>query len=218
MFSNNSSAQVVGSAAGATLAYVIGTLASADLVAKAVAKKSSTDAIDLRSSGSGNPGATNAAMVLGKKAGALVLFADIAKGALASGVGRSLGGPLGASAASTAAVIGHCYPRLVRGPESTGGKGVATSVGQVLGTFPAYFPIDFAVAGGTVAVPSLKQRAFVANSVASAVWIASSVLWWRKGWSTGWDDAAHWSLPVGATLSSAVIASKFLAAQDEPDN
>ncbi len=217
MLLNKVSQQLGSSAAGAILGYVIGTLPSADLVAKAVAKKKSEAVVDLRASGSGNPGATNAAMVLGKKWGAMVLVADIAKGAGASAIGRQLAGPIGASAASTAAVVGHCYPRLVRGADSTGGKGVATSVGQVLGTFPAYFPIDFLVAGGTVAVPSLKQRAFVANSVASAVWIASSAIWWRKGWSTGWDDSAHWSLPVGATVSSAVIASKFLAAQDEAE-
>ncbi len=194
-----------------TIGYLLGTVPSADLAAKAAEREQT---IDLRESGTGNPGATNAAEVLGKKWGAAVLGADIAKAGLASVLGRRLAGPVGATAASTAAVIGHCYPIWNGGK---GGKGVAASIGQVLGTFPAYFPLDVGVAVATAALPTLKERAFVANSTASAVWVASALVWWKKQWPTGWDDSAHGSLPIGAAVSSLCIASKFLANPIERD-
>ncbi|MCQ3808613.1 MAG: glycerol-3-phosphate acyltransferase [Acidimicrobiia bacterium] len=65
---------------------------------------------------------------------------------------RALAGPAGTNLASTAAVGGHCIPLGL-----TGGKGVATSIGQVIGTFPIYLPLDAAVALATSALP-LKPR------------------------------------------------------------
>ncbi len=202
--------------ATALVGYFIGTIPSADIATRMAAQKGNdVKAIDLRETGTGNPGASNAGQVLGAKWGAGVLLADIAKGAAASLIGRRAAGQLGATIAATASVIGHCYPVWNGGK---GGKGVAPSIGQVLGTFPVYFPIDFAVAAATVAVPSLKDKAFVANSVASLAWVASSTLWWKKGWSTGWDDNADASLPIGAMISSAVIASKFVLNPIKRDN
>lgn len=193
----------------ATCGYLLGMVPSADIAAKLAARLEGKDhSIDLRDAGTGNPGATNAGHVLGTKWGAGVLVVDIAKGALASLAGRRFAGSAGATIGATASVVGHCYPAWNR---AGGGKGVAPSIGQVLGTFPVYFPLDFAVAAATVAVPTFKEKAFVANSVASVVWVASSTLWWKKGWSTGWDPTAPAALPIGAAVSSAVIASKFLS-------
>ena len=173
--------------------YLAGTLPSADLAARAAGGG------DLRRRGSGNPGAANAATVLGARWGAAVLVADIAKGAGATLVGRGLAGAVGADLAGTAAVAGHCYPL---GSGRRGGKGVATSVGQVLGTFPAYFPVDCAVAAATVAIPGWKGRAFAANTVASLCWVAGSAWRWRTG-------RAPASLPVAAAVSSGLIFSRF---------
>lgn len=194
----------------ATIGYLLGTTPSADIAGRLA----TPETIDLREAGTGNPGAANAAHVLGKKWGAAVLATDVAKAVAASSVGRTLAGQVGANAAATAAVIGHCYPVWSSG---TGGKGVAASIGQVIGTFPVYLPLDIAVAVGTAATPSLKERAFVANSVASAVWVTSSYVFWKKGWRTGWDSQAHASLPIGAAVSSVCIASKFLANPIERD-
>ncbi len=193
--------------------YLLGTAPFADLAARfAGTGTDSPEAIDLRETGSGNPGAANAADVLGKRWGAAVLIADVAKAVLAGAAGRSLGGQTGANVAATAAVIGHCYPVWSGGK---GGKGVAASIGQVIATFPTYLPLDIAVAVGTAAVPPLKERAFVANSVASTVWVASSYLAWKKGWPTGWDTHANQSLPLGAAISSVCIASKFVTNPSE---
>ncbi|MEZ5209472.1 MAG: glycerol-3-phosphate acyltransferase, partial [Acidimicrobiales bacterium] len=135
--------------------YLLGTTPVADLVARRL----SGGAVDLRRSGSGNPGTANAAQVLGARAGALVLAGDVAKGAAACAVGAVVAGPVGAHVAGTASVVGHCYPVWTG---FRGGKGVAASVGQCLATFPAYFPIDAAVAVATAAVPGWRRRAFAA--------------------------------------------------------
>lgn len=181
--------------------YLLGTIPSADLVARAFA------GADPRSSGSGNPGAANVASVIGPAAGLLVLAADISKGAAAGRIGGRLAGSIGADVASTAAVIGHCYPVWTG---FRGGKGVATSVGQVLATLPAYFPIDVAVAIATSALPWWKQRAFAATMTASVAWVLGAVLWWRRQLPNAWGPTPGPSLPLAALASSAVICRRFL--------
>ena len=125
--------------------YVVGTVSSADVVARLAA-----GGVDLRDVGTGNPGAANAAAVLGKKVGAAIMIGDVAKGVVAGRLGRRIAGPDGTHVAASAAVVGHCFP-VWNG--FRGGKGVATSIGQVLVAFPAYFPIDAGVAVATAALP-----------------------------------------------------------------
>jgi len=185
--------------------YALGNVPSADLAASLAGPPSNGDGT-LRDIGSGNPGALNVGKELGKGWGAGVLVADIAKGWAAAVVGRKLGGPTCANIASAAAVVGHCYPATGK----TGGKGVSTSIGQVLGTFPYYLPLDAAVALGTAALPRWTQRTWAGTAVASGVWVASSTLAWRRGWSTGTDHPAPGALPLAALFSSAVIARRFL--------
>lgn len=184
--------------------YLLGTTPSADVAARLAGGH------DLRSSGSGNPGAVNAAKVLGARYGLAVLAVDIGKGASAGVLGRRLAGSAGAHVGSTAAVVGHCYPVWTR---FRGGKGVATGVGQVLATFPAYVPIDLAVAVATSVSRPWRERAFAATAGACGVWVASALLWWRRGWSAGWGQQATGWLPLGAAVSSAVIIGRFVAAR-----
>jgi glycerol-3-phosphate acyltransferase PlsY len=195
-------ARVSGAAA---LGYLLGTFPTADLVARRV----SGGTVDLRTVGSGNPGGANAHKMLGRRAGYTVMAGDIAKGTLGSVAGRLVAGSAGAHAAGTAAVIGHCLPVWNGG---RGGKGVATTVGQCLATFPAYFPIDLAVAAATASNPRLKHRAFTATMVASACWIGGSVLWWRRGWRNLWGPRPDAGLPLSAAISSGMVAYKFIAA------
>ncbi|MFT4658613.1 MAG: glycerol-3-phosphate acyltransferase PlsY [Candidatus Aldehydirespiratoraceae bacterium] len=188
---------------GIGVAYALGTISTADIVAKMMS------AGDLRSQGSGNPGAANAMKVLGTKAGLAVMAGDISKGVAACAVGGVLAGPTGAHLAGTASVAGHCYP-VWNGLK--GGKGVATSVGQCFATFPAYFPIDVGVAAATAAVPAWKQRAFAATLASSACWVVGGFVWWMKGWRNLWGPKPTIMLPVSALLSSAIIAERFIAA------
>ena len=106
-------------------------------------------------------------------------------------------------------MFGHCYPVWTG---FRGGKGVAASVGQCLATFPAYFPVDAAVAVITVAMPRWKQRAFAATIASSVCWVLGGVLWWRRGWFNLWGPRPSAALPIASALSSAVIARRFIVA------
>jgi glycerol-3-phosphate acyltransferase PlsY len=94
-----------------------------------------------------------------------------------------------------------------------GGKGVAASVGQCLATFPAYFPIDLAVAAATASSSRWRQRAFAATAVSSACWVLGALVWWRRGWPNLWGPRPSAALPVAAAASSAVIVRRFAAAR-----
>lgn len=107
-------------------AYLLGTFPSAPLVARAGGH-------DVLREGSGNPGASNVARLMGWRAGLLVLAADFAKGAVAAGVGLAVGGRPGAYVLGTAAVLGHVLPATRR---FKGGKGVATAGGMLVVLFP----------------------------------------------------------------------------------
>lgn len=187
------------------LGYITGTVPSADLVSRLAGGAGA----DLRSKGTGNPGAANAFGLLGKGWGYSILAADIAKGAAACVAGRRLAGDLGAHAAGTAAVVGHCFP-LWKGFKG-GGKGVAVSVGQCLATFPVYVPVDLAVAGATVA-GRWRSRTFTTTVVASSVWVGAGALWWLRGWPNAWGPSPSPALPAANAVTTAVILSRFLAA------
>ncbi|HEY3936397.1 MAG TPA: glycerol-3-phosphate 1-O-acyltransferase PlsY [Bryobacteraceae bacterium] len=83
---------------------------------------------DIRTMGSGNIGATNVHRTAGKKAGLIVLFLDILKGFLAVWIASLLthGNVLALALAAAAAMLGHCYPLLLR---FKGGKAVACFIG-----------------------------------------------------------------------------------------
>lgn len=96
--------------------------------------------IDLRAHGSGNIGATNTLRVLGTGMGVAVLLLDVCKGLLPLLVARRLegGATAGASAwtvvgAGLAAILGHTFSPFLR---FKGGKGVATSLGVLIGLSP----------------------------------------------------------------------------------
>lgn len=194
-------------AGAGVIGYLCGTFPTADLVGRRAG-------VDLRAEGTGNPGTANAAGVLGTKAAGFVLVGDVGKGAIACAGGALLGGGAGAHVAGTASVVGHCYPVW---SGFRGGKGVATSIGQCLGTFPAYFPVDFLVGGATAALPWWRRRAFGATMVSSIAWVVGGIVWWRKGWWNGWGPRPNAALPLASALSSLVIAQRFLAADRSAD-
>lgn len=179
--------------------YLLGTFPSSDLAANVAA-----DGHDLRTEGSGNPGAANAAQVLGRRWGLAVLASDMAKGALAGVVGRRLAGDNGAYLAATTAIAGHVVPVWSGG---RGGKGVATSAGATLAVFPVYFPVDLAV---TVAGALRYRRAETATRLACAVWVATAVASWRLGWPNGWGPDPGPGLPLFATFGSALVLAAFV--------
>ena len=99
---------------------------------------------DLRKIGSGNIGATNTARTLGKKWGILCFFLDVLKSLIpmvlvpTMGVVDAAAGPGELTLwllVGCAAVLGHVFPVYLK---FKGGKGVATSLGLVLGLWPYY--------------------------------------------------------------------------------
>jgi acyl phosphate:glycerol-3-phosphate acyltransferase len=112
----------------AVVAYLLGSIPCGVVVARL------GGGVDLRRVGSGNIGATNVLRAVGKGAAALTLIGDIGKGVLSVGLGRLYGAGAEALAIiAVAAVLGHLLP-LFTGFK--GGKGVATTLGVVLGTMP----------------------------------------------------------------------------------
>ena len=107
-------------------AFVVGAVNPATILARVLGK-------DLRLSGSGNPGATNAGRVLGVRWGVVVGLFDVLKGLVPVLVAGHLVGPMTALAVGLAVVLGHIWSPFLRGQ---GGKGVATSLGAILAVQP----------------------------------------------------------------------------------
>lgn len=196
-------------AAAGAIGYAIGSFPTADIVARLVAGNG-RHAVDLRESGTRNPGARNAAKMLGAKWGALVLAGDLAKGAVASFAGRRVAGDSGAYAAGTGAVFGHCLPAW---SGFRGGKGVATSAGTTVVCFPVYMPIDALLAASTLALS--RGSANAATYVASAAFTCASLFWWKTKRGNLWGPRPSGWLPLYAAATSVVIAYKFLITPEE---
>ncbi len=192
--------------------YLLGTFPSADVASTVV----TGGAVDLRRAGSGNPGGVNAQRLLGRRAGRAVKAADVGKGAVACAWGRWLAGDLGAHVAGVVAVAGHCYPVWSR---FRGGKGVATSFGQCVVTFPAYAPIDVALAIAVARLPGLRRPALASVSVSSAAWLLASVLWWKRELPNFWGPRPTAALPLANAATVLVIATRavVLLLRREPD-
>jgi len=196
---------LITSAAG----YLLGSFPTSDVVSRVVARRNGGNHVDLRSTGTQNPGALNAAKMLGARWGLLVLAGDVAKGVLAAIAGRRIAGPNGAYAAGTTAVIGHCAPPW---NGFRGGKGVATSAGTSLVLFPLYAPVDVGLAAGVLALS--RGRAEWATFTASACFVATATYWWARRKGNAWGPEATAGLPIYAAITSAVIAYRFLQAPE----
>lgn len=160
--------------------------------------------VDIRRHGSKNIGATNVARVLGWKPGLLCFALDVLKGFAPTFIaGRITGAssmfPLEARAmwlwlaVMAAAVLGHMFSPWVA---FKGGKGVATSLGAMLGVFPH------------LAVPALG---------ALAVWIATVGLTRYVGLASCAAAAALpglvwlWGFIAGRTVDAARLAAASAA-------
>ncbi|MEY3844126.1 MAG: acyl-phosphate glycerol 3-phosphate acyltransferase [Bacteroidota bacterium] len=118
------------------LGYLIGSIPTAVWVGKAF------HGMDIREHGSKNAGATNTFRVLGKRSGWFVLIVDVSKGILAACLPHFFSYMLEGYkdeflilqlCGSFSAVFGHVFPLFAH---FRGGKGVATSLGIVIGINP----------------------------------------------------------------------------------
>ncbi len=106
------------------VAYLLGSISFAVLIVRMRTGR------DIRSEGSGNAGATNVARAHGKALGVAVGLLDLAKGAAAVLLMRTVtADPRYTAAAGLAAIVGHIFPIFYG---FRGGKGVATAIGAFL--------------------------------------------------------------------------------------
>lgn len=150
----------VGLAAALAASYLVGSIPTAYLLVKWLT------GADVRTLGSGNVGATNAARAAGGRVGVLVFAIDVAKGLLVvQGIALWLVPSLTPAArldCGVLAVIGHAFPVWLK---FRGGKGVATTIGVLWGALPAAAAVCVAV---WVAVFALTRYVSVASLAAAA--------------------------------------------------
>ncbi|SCH14880.1 MULTISPECIES: glycerol-3-phosphate 1-O-acyltransferase PlsY [unclassified Romboutsia] len=115
------------------IAYLLGNISTSTIIARKMFN------VDIRTQGSGNPGSTNVLRTLGKKAGAMTFAGDLLKGLVAVLIARVIARFTGcdevtsAYLAVVAVVAGHNWPVFLK---FKGGKGVATSLGAMIGMNP----------------------------------------------------------------------------------
>ena len=146
-------------------AYLAGSISSAILVCKIRGLP------DPRTSGSGNPGATNVLRIGGVSSAVLVLFFDMLKGAAPSYLGYKMGldaASLGFIAVS--ACLGHILPIFFG---FKGGKGVATALGVFLAINP-FIALSLALTWLSIAIIfRFSSLAAIISSVSAPLWA-----WW----------------------------------------
>lgn len=113
------------------LGYLLGTISPAALIA---AKKQ----INLRQIGTGNLGATNTMLSVGKKYGVFVMLCDILKAYISVKIAKLMAPKMMIVwfLAGCCAVLGHIFPFYMN---FKGGKGVAAFAGMVLALRPIHF-------------------------------------------------------------------------------
>ena len=150
------------------IAYLLGAIPFGYILVKL------TTGGDIRSSGSGNIGATNVLRTAGNVAGVLTLVLDISKGYAAVWLASRLteGAPLWTSAAALAVMAGHAFPVFLK---FKGGKAVASWLGAFLCLTPLPLAATLVLFVATVAVTRYVSLGSViaAGMLPLAVWLIS---------------------------------------------
>ena len=181
------------------VSYLLGSIPSGLLISK-------SQGIDIREHGSKNIGATNVWRTMGKKWGLLAFLCDTFKGWLAVSVGIWIAArwgydvPLARAkvgighlapdyAGITAAlgcILGHNFPVWLR---FKGGKGVATSLGVIIGMMPLVSIIIFAVWG---LVLKLTRYVSLASLIAALSLPITVIALMFVGPAQGWAAVHGW--------------------------
>ncbi len=145
-------------------AYLAGSVSTAVIVSKSMGLP------DPRSSGSGNPGATNVLRLGGKKAAVATLLGDVLKGLLPVLVARLIGlDQTGVALVGLAAFLGHIFPVFFG---FRGGKGVATALGVLIALSPAAAGIAALTWLATAALFRISSLAALVTAVLAPVYLA----------------------------------------------
>ena len=179
---------VVWALAAAVVGYLLGSLSSAVLVARAFG-------VDLYAVGSGNPGATNVGRALGPRWAVFVGVMDVLKGLVPALVFGWLAGEIAGEVAGFFAVLGHVTSPFLHG---RGGKGVATALGAILGvqawlTLPTLLGFALGV---------VVWRRVGLGAVLGAVFLAVAGV---VGWATGFMDTGGGDAVFAVALAALVL-------------
>jgi len=179
------------------LGYLIGSVPTADLLGR-------RRGVDLRSRGTGNPGAANALRVGGRGLAAAVLGLDLLKGACAALLGATITGNGTAVAAGLAAIAGQIHNPWFG---FRGGKGLGVTGGTLAVLWPPGLLVTLPVLGAVS--PALGSA--LGSLVGLATMGGAAVVWARRDWAMAWgiapDDLLVW-YAIGVIV---LTAPKFLA-------
>lgn len=179
---------VLAAAAG----YLIGSIPTAGWIGRIVG-------IELRSQGSGNPGANNARRLGGTRVAAAILLVEIGKGVAAVFAGISVAGSAGGAAAGLAALAGNIYNVWYR---FEGGQGLGISAGILLAAWPLFLPIAVGVIAGVTAVTRRTAKAALAAMVVLVIGaMASFTLGYPSGWGIGDPESGLLALGMVALIT-----------------
>ena len=149
--------------------YLLGSLPFGLWIAKRV------KGVDIRTVGSGNIGATNVGRICGPKAGAAAISLDVLKGLVPPLAGASLRlDSRWQVAAAMLAIIGHNYSIWLG---FKGGKGIATSLGAMVGTVIRVVP----PVGGLFLLELITLRYVSLGSILGAVALPFAIVWLYPG-------------------------------------
>jgi glycerol-3-phosphate acyltransferase PlsY len=167
----------------ALVGYLVGAINPATIIARIFR-------VDLRSSGSGNPGATNVGRVLGPRWGIVVGVLDVLKGFVPAFAFGALVGQTTGEVAGLAAVLGHITSPYLKG---RGGKGVATTLGAILGVQPVLaIPVLMAFGVGV----AVFHRVGLGAVLGAIVLFVCGVI----GYWTGWTDVTDMWFAVALSV------------------
>lgn len=189
-------------------AYLLGSVPFGLLIAR-------LHGIDLRCVGSGNIGATNVVRALGRKWGTFCFLLDVGKGLVPMLIPPHLGliqsppSPLqlfGWLAVGTAAILGHIFPIYLK---FKGGKGVATSLGVVLGLWPYLTICGLAALLIWLGAAFLWRYVSLASILAAAVFplLLLAAIIFREDWTF----QALWPLFLVALPMPALVIGRHRA-------
>ncbi len=178
-------------------AYVLGSIPFGLLIAR-------SQGVDIRQKGSGNIGATNVWRVLGRKWGLMTFACDLGKGLVAVMLAKALATHWPATialphghtrleyldaatagiAAAMGCILGHSFPVWLR---FKGGKGVATSLGVIIGMMPVASVVIFALWGAVFKATRYVSLASIVAALALPVVVIAllnvPLPFGMRGWS-----------------------------------
>ena len=197
--------------------YLLGSIPSGLLISK-------SQGFDIREHGSKNIGATNVWRTMGKKWGLLAFFADTFKGWLAVILGAVIAAHWGYEvplprgkmtidfltrdyagiAAALGCIFGHNFPIWLR---FRGGKGVATSLGVIIGMMPLVSLIIFAVWG---VVLKLTRYVSLASIIAAASLPVATLALMFVGPSEGWAAVRGWGYFYFSVAAAILVVKRHI--------